>query len=123
MNQNPQGGYAQVPAGQTTVVIQNQIKPNSYLALSCCVYWCCNCLFGAIAFGLSMASKSAADDGDLDMARSRGKAAMWVSIAGIIFTVVVAVILVIIYFTVGFALAASLQDQLDQLQYDSDYGN
>lgn len=125
--QNPgQGGYAQ-PA-QTTVIIQNQVKPNSYLVLSCITYWCCNCIFGGIAFGLSMASKSAADENDLETARSRGRAAMWCSVAGIITTILIVVILVIVYFTIGFAIMGNLQQILqdaklqDNEENENEYG-
>ena len=38
---------------QTVVVQTGLSRPPSYLWLSCLVYWCCNCLFGGIAFALS----------------------------------------------------------------------
>jgi len=126
MKQDPQhGGYAQ-PAGQTTVIVQNQAKPNSYLILSCFVYWCCNFPLGAVAFALSMASKSAADDNDFETARSRGIAAKWVSVAGIILTLLIIIILVILYFTAFHLLmgqAKSLQDQLAEQGFVFDDDN
>ena len=38
---------------QTVVVQTGLSRPPSYLWLSCLVYWCCNCVFGGIAFALS----------------------------------------------------------------------
>ena len=35
---------------QTVIVQQGPVKPQSYMILSCFVFWCCNCLFGGIAF-------------------------------------------------------------------------
>jgi hypothetical protein len=127
MKQNPQaqGGYAQVPGNQqTTVIVQQAPRPNSYLALSCLVYWCCNPLFGGIAFAFSMASKSASDDGDVEGARSRGKTACWLSIIGIILTVLAIVIMVILYFTAAHVLFSSLADiDWDQVLADGNNTN
>ena len=68
-----------------------------------------------------MASKSAADDNDLETARSRGRAAMWVSIVGIIISVLLIVVVLILYFVVGFNLYAVLMDVQPQEQSD-EYG-
>ena len=45
----PQQPYPAQPV--TTVIVQQAvIKPQSYMILSCLVFWFCNCIFGGIAF-------------------------------------------------------------------------
>jgi len=81
--------------------------------LACTVFCCCNWLLGAIAFGLALASKSAADEQNIDQARSYGRASLWVSISGILLTLLLALILVVLYLTVDV-------EDLEDIDYPSD---
>ena len=47
-----------------------------------------------------MASSSAADDNDMEKARSLGRCAMWVNVTGILVTVVLIIVFVALWFTV-----------------------
>jgi hypothetical protein len=62
------------------------------MAFACFVAWCCNWLFGLIAFILAMVASSTAVS-DPHSARHMGRASYGVSIAGIVVTVVVVAIL------------------------------
>jgi uncharacterized membrane protein len=84
----------------TTIITQApQPRPSSYLVLAIFVTICCNLLFGIIAIVFSVMSSSAADDGDMEKARSNGRISMWLSVAGIIISVIL-IIIVIVYVTV-----------------------
>ena len=71
-----------------------------------------------ICYLISVASSNAADENDMNKARSLGKAACWVAIAGIIFTVVIAVILTILAFTTTLFWAKAVNDVVSA--YSSD---
>jgi len=70
----------------------------------------CNPLFGCIAWILSCVSDSAYDEGNVEDARSKGKAAMWVSIAGIIITVL---LIIIIPLVIIFGTAAAINNAIN----------
>jgi len=71
-------------------------KPVVYMILSCFVFWCCNCVFGAVAFAFALASSFSAADGDRDKAVKYGRISLYVNIAGIIFTIVLIIIIIIV---------------------------
>lgn len=88
------------PAPTSTVIIQQPPpRPSNYLVLAIFVTLCCNAVCGIIAIVFSVMSSSAADSEDLDEAKKYGKVSMWLSVAGIISTVLL-VVFIIIYFTV-----------------------
>lgn len=84
---------------QTIVVQAAPPRPSSYLGLAIFVTICCNLLFGIIAIIFSVMSSSAADEGNMETARSNGKVSMGLSIAGILITIVV-IIIIVVYVTV-----------------------
>merc|ERR1712131_223861 len=87
-------------APATTVVIQQgPQKPSNYMVLAVLTTFFCNPLFGCIAWILSCLSDSAYDEGNVEDARSKGKAAMWLSIVGIIITVLVVIIIPVVLIT------------------------
>lgn len=57
------------------------------------------CVPGIIAIIFSVLASSAADDGDMDAARTRGKVSLAMSIVGILSTII-AVIACVLYFVV-----------------------
>jgi len=78
------------------VIVQEapERRPTNYIALSCCIFWLCNLLFGAIAFGYAMASSSAADYGDMKRARSNAKKSLYCNIAGVFVTIIVVIVII-----------------------------
>jgi len=96
----------QVAPATTVVIQQGPMKPNNYMVLAVLTTFFCNPLFGCIAWILSCVSDSAYDEGNIEDARSKGKASMWLSIVGIIITVLAAIIIPVIFiFVVGAAIA------------------
>lgn len=74
-------------AGQRQVEVVE--RPRSFvgeIVLSCIVLWCCNCLFGLIAFILAVVAGNTAVSDPLK-ARNLGRAALGMAIAGIIVSV------------------------------------
>ena len=49
-----------------------------------------------------------ADSGDVEGARSMGRAALWVSIAGVIIAVVVAIVCIVLYYVFRRAVATAI---------------
>ena len=47
-----------------------------------------------VFFSSLVASNSAADEGNMDQARGLGKASLWVSVAGVIMSVILAIIVI-----------------------------
>jgi len=95
-----------VAPGTTVVIQQGAQKPSNYMVLAVLTTFFCNPLFGIIAWILSCCSDSAYDDGNIEDARSKGKAAMWLSVVGIIVTVLVVIIIPIALFVGGAAAVA-----------------
>lgn len=71
-----------------------------HIVFSCVVCWCCNGLFGLIAFILAMVANNNAMR-DPAGARTYGNASIGVSVAGIVVTVVVVVIVVAVEVAAG----------------------
>jgi len=90
-----------MPVATTVVIQQGPVKPNNYMTLAVLVTFFCNPLFGCIAWILSCTSDCAYDEGDIEGARTKGRAAMWVAIVGIIVDVLLVIIipLVVIFGT------------------------
>jgi len=107
-----------MPAQTTVVIQQGPQKPNNYMVLAVLTTFFCNPIFGIIAWILSCVSDSAYDEGNIENARSKGKAAMWLSIVGIIITVLVVIIIPIALFVGGAAAVgaavANAQNQQNQ---------
>ncbi|OAF67751.1 hypothetical protein A3Q56_04429 [Intoshia linei] len=82
----------QPPPGQTTVIVQNNVRPSSYLAFAICVTICCNIIFGIIAIIFSVMSSSAADDNNMEDARRNGKISLAFSLSGILITIIALIV-------------------------------
>jgi len=103
------------PIPTNTVIIQQQRrKPENYMVFAILVTIFCNCPLGTLAWIFSCLSDSSYDEGNEAEARKRGKAAMWLSIAGIIVTV--ALIIIIPAALVG-AVADGISDAIDSNRY------
>jgi len=99
-----QPGYpGAVPGANNTTVVMMQSMPSERISLtghiifSCFVFWCCGWMFGLIAFILAMVAQDRSNAGDVEGARSMGKASLIVSVVGVIVGVV-ALIVIIVYF-------------------------
>ncbi|XP_013380503.1 transmembrane protein 233 [Lingula anatina] len=93
------------PATTNTVFVTTQIKPPNYLGLSIFVLLCCNLPLGIIALVFSILSDSDYGAGDVEGARSKGKVAMGLSIAGMVTTIIAVVVVLVYYFAVIVAVA------------------
>lgn len=109
-----QGGayYGQLPQQQQPGVIVVMAPPvESYaghIVLSCVTLWCCCCPLGLVAFIVSMLAYDRARD-QPESARSLGRAAMILSIVGIVIGVLAVVIYIVVHVTIlGIAVHAVL---------------
>lgn len=84
-------------SGHTTISGASS-TPNSRLCLSLTVLFCINPLFGFVATIFSVMSRMVAPT-DYESARVKGQIAMFISVAGIIVSVVGVLIFVMIFYT------------------------
>jgi len=82
-------------AQPATVIVQSPPLESyvGYIVFGCLVFWCCNPLFGLIAFILAIVADNT-KHGDRIGARRLGKASLWLSITGIIVTCIIIAIAV-----------------------------
>ncbi|XP_013384417.1 tumor suppressor candidate 5 homolog [Lingula anatina] len=102
--------YAVTSQPVSTNMIITQVpdpKPPDYLILSIFVLLCCNLLLGLIALVFSILSQSAYGSGDSESARTHGKVALGLNIAGIVISVVIVVAVLIWYFALLGSVAAA----------------
>lgn len=93
------GGQQAVP-----VVYQAHESFVGQMILACVVLWCCNCLFGLIAFILAVMAMNTVIS-DAHSARQLGVASWVVSIVGIVISILVVVIVVAVVVTAAAAAA------------------
>jgi len=92
---------AQYQPAPTTVVVQAApSRPTSYLGLAIFVCLCINAVLGLVAIIFSVMSSSAADDQDMEKAKSRGKVSMILSLVGIAITILSIIIICIYVFVI-----------------------
>ncbi|KAI0233401.1 hypothetical protein LSAT2_016330 [Lamellibrachia satsuma] len=84
-------------SGHTTIS-GGSVTPNSRLCLSLVVFFCINPPFGFVAMIFSILSRMVAST-DYEGARMRGQISMFISIAGIIVSVVGLLVFVMIFYT------------------------
>ncbi|KAK2143894.1 hypothetical protein LSH36_803g00014 [Paralvinella palmiformis] len=85
------------PSGHTTIS-GSRNGPNSHLCLSIMTFLFLNPIFGLVALVFSVMSKVAAPV-DWESARIKGRIAMFISITGIVISVVAGVIVVLVFYT------------------------
>lgn len=129
MQQPPQGAYMMQPQGQymaqqpTTIIMQQPVsapRPDDCMAFSIITCLFCNwfCL-GTIALICACQSKSAADEQNTEVARSRGLHARNLSISAVVLTFVPGIIAIIVYFTAFAYAGAILSNVVDQVQTEN----
>lgn len=96
MQQQTTNNTTVVMAGQPTIIQTTVVAPSDCLACSILNLIFCNCLFGAIAVGMSCAARSAFDRGDEVQGRTYVKVATAMNVIGPLATVL-AVVIVIVY--------------------------
>ncbi|KAK2191816.1 hypothetical protein NP493_44g01016 [Ridgeia piscesae] len=84
-------------SGHTTISGAS-VTPNSRICLSLVVFFCINPVFGIVAVVFSIMSRMVAST-DYEGARVKGQIAMFISVAGIIVSVVGVLIFVMIFYT------------------------
>lgn len=72
----------------TVIIQQGPRKPENYMVMAILVTFFCNCPLGTLAWVFSCLSDTSHSEGNEGEARSRGRVSMWLSIAGIIITVI-----------------------------------
>merc|ERR1711994_150233 len=106
------------PVQQFTVVT-GPPRPNNCLALSIFACICCNPIFGAIAIWFAQQSSAAADTGDMESAKSKGKWALGCSLFSIISTIVAIAVIVIMFVVVGVSVHNDIADAINQWSQQS----
>lgn len=81
--------------GTNIVMVQQQLRPASYIGLSIFTCLCCNPLFGLIALIFAIMSSSESDAGNLETGRTHGRVALWMNVAGIIIGIGVGIFLIV----------------------------
>lgn len=84
--------------GSHSTLPRRRIGPNSHLCISLFVMLLVNPPFGLLAVVVSCCSIRSSEM-DWEGSRTKGKIALWLSIAGVATTVVTAVVCVLIFFT------------------------
>lgn len=84
--------------GSHSTLPSKRIGPNSHLCISMFVMLLINPIFGFLAVVVSCCSMRSAEM-DWEGARTRGKIALWLSIAGVVTTVIVVLVYVLVFFT------------------------
>jgi len=104
---------------QPTVVVvpQSQPKPPDNLILSVfsCLLFNMFCL-GTAALCCACKSRDAANANDMETAKSKGQLAFRLSIAGIVCTVIVAIVTVALYFIFVYVVYASSKNAMADLE-------
>lgn len=71
--------------------------PDNYLVLSCIVMFCCNPLFGVVAFVFSVCTSKSYEEREYQRAKRQSKMALWFALTGVIATFVIVIVLLIVY--------------------------
>ncbi|XP_013380500.1 tumor suppressor candidate 5 homolog [Lingula anatina] len=105
--------FVNQPATVTTktVFVRPRVKPRNYMGMSISVLVMVNPLFGTIALIFSMLSDSDYDAGDVEGARSKGKIAFWLNIAGALTSIIVLIVTVVWYCVEVAAVSDSIYDE------------
>lgn len=104
----------------TKVVIQQQpsTRPNDFLILAIVTTVLFNPLIGGLAIWYSIKSRNASSTGDYLLAAKRGRDTLWISIGGILCSLVIVFSILILIFTDGLGV----RSQSDQ-QFNNDLQN
>merc|ERR1712018_8675 len=105
-------------APQQFTVVTGPPRPNNYLGLSIFACICCNWITGGIAIWMASQSSTAADNGDMETARQKGKWALGCSLFSIISTILITAVLVILLVVVGINTHNDIMDSISSGSWD-----